>query len=82
MVVYLCVLIVFSLHRELFKLIIVNEPLPEMVLSHISSMSPAWVTKIEASYVDDAHCTDIIHKFVIDPLTVPQYSLHSYILRY
>jgi hypothetical protein len=28
-----CVLIVFSLHRESLKLILVNEPLPEGVLS-------------------------------------------------
>jgi hypothetical protein len=33
MVLYLCVLIVFSLHRELLKLILVDEPLPEVVLS-------------------------------------------------
>jgi hypothetical protein len=34
MVLYLCVLIVFSLHRESLKLILVNEPLPKVVLSH------------------------------------------------
>jgi hypothetical protein len=33
MVLYLCVLIVLSLHRESLKLILVNEPLPEVVLS-------------------------------------------------
>jgi hypothetical protein len=32
---YLCVLIVFSLHRELLKLILVDEPLPKVVLSHM-----------------------------------------------
>jgi hypothetical protein len=36
MVLYLCVLIVFSLHRESLKLILVDEPLPEVVQSHIS----------------------------------------------
>jgi hypothetical protein len=30
---YLCVLIVFSLRRESFKLILVNEPFPKVVLS-------------------------------------------------
>jgi hypothetical protein len=30
-------LLVFSLRRELFKLILVNEPLPEMVLSQLVS---------------------------------------------
>jgi hypothetical protein len=29
------VLIVFSLHRESLKLILVDEPLPEVVLSHL-----------------------------------------------
>jgi hypothetical protein len=33
MVVYLCVLIVFLLYRESLKLILVDEPLPEVVLS-------------------------------------------------
>jgi hypothetical protein len=31
---YLCVLIVFSLRRESLKLILVDEPLAEVVLSH------------------------------------------------
>jgi hypothetical protein len=35
MVLYLCVLIVFSLHRESFKLILVDEPLPDVVLSQL-----------------------------------------------
>jgi hypothetical protein len=30
---YLCVLIVFLLHQESLKLILVDEPLPEVVLS-------------------------------------------------
>jgi hypothetical protein len=43
-------LIVFSLHQESLKLILVNEPLPEVVLSHlvrtgrlkpVSAMKPA-----------------------------------------
>jgi hypothetical protein len=38
MVLYLCVLIVFSLHRESFKLILVDEPLPEVILSQFSRM--------------------------------------------
>jgi hypothetical protein len=32
MVLYLCVLIVFSFHRESLKLILDDEPLPEVVL--------------------------------------------------
>jgi hypothetical protein len=34
-IVYLCVLIAFSLHRESLKLILVDEPLPEVVLSQL-----------------------------------------------
>jgi hypothetical protein len=37
-------LIVFSLHRESLKLILVNEPLPEVVLSH----APGWSAGSEA----------------------------------
>jgi hypothetical protein len=35
LVLYLCVLIVFSLHRESLKLILVVEPLPEVVMSQL-----------------------------------------------
>jgi hypothetical protein len=35
MVLYLCVLIVFLLRRELLNLILVIEPLPEVVLSQL-----------------------------------------------
>jgi hypothetical protein len=35
MVLYLCVLIVFSLRQESLKLILVDEPLPEVVLSQL-----------------------------------------------
>jgi hypothetical protein len=41
MVLYLCVLIVFSLHRELFKLILVDEPLTEVVLSYSAILLPS-----------------------------------------
>jgi hypothetical protein len=34
MVLYSCVLIVFSLHRELLMLILEDEPLPVGILSH------------------------------------------------
>jgi hypothetical protein len=34
-IVYFCVLIVISLHRELLKLILVDEPPPEVVLSQL-----------------------------------------------
>jgi hypothetical protein len=33
--IVLCVLIVFSLHRESLKLILVDEPLPEGILSQL-----------------------------------------------
>jgi hypothetical protein len=36
MVLYLCVLIVFLLHRESLKLILDDEPLPEVALSHLA----------------------------------------------
>jgi hypothetical protein len=39
LVLYLCVLIVFSLRRESLKLILVDEPLPEFLLSHSARCS-------------------------------------------
>jgi hypothetical protein len=33
MVLYLCVLVVFSIHQESLKLILVDEPLSDVVLS-------------------------------------------------
>jgi hypothetical protein len=47
----------------------------EPAVSAISSTSPAWVIDIEASYIDDAHCTDIIQKLLINPSAVPHYLL-------
>jgi hypothetical protein len=43
-IVYLCVLIVFSLHREPFKLILVNEPLiSEVVLSQVDTLGDMYI---------------------------------------
>jgi hypothetical protein len=41
LILYLCVLIIFSLRQELLKLILVDEPLPEVVLSQLVS-EQAW----------------------------------------
>jgi hypothetical protein len=50
MVLYLCVLIVFSLHRESLKLILVDEPPPQG-----GSITPALDHKV-ARYHDPPHC--------------------------
>jgi hypothetical protein len=43
-IVYLCVLIVFSLHREPFKLILVDEPLiSEVVLSQVDTLGDMYI---------------------------------------
>jgi hypothetical protein len=42
MVLYSCVLIVFSLHRESLKLILKDGPLPEVVLSHRCNSRNRW----------------------------------------
>jgi predicted ATPase len=51
MVLYLCVLIVFSLHQELLKLILVNEPLPEVVLSQLASAQNMTFTVRHSRYL-------------------------------
>jgi hypothetical protein len=40
MVLNLCALIVFSFHRESLKLILVDKPIPEMLLSQVLPPSP------------------------------------------
>jgi hypothetical protein len=48
----------------------------------ISSATPAWVAEIEAIYNDDKHCTDLTQHLLIDAQAVPNYLVHSGILRY
>jgi hypothetical protein len=48
MVLYLCVLSVFSLHRESLNLILIDEPLPEVVLSH----AMCWGCRPEALHAE------------------------------
>jgi hypothetical protein len=49
MVLYSCVLIVFLLHRESLKLILVDEPLPEVVLSHIPTFNDSYLRSNSAN---------------------------------
>jgi hypothetical protein len=44
MVLYLCVFIVFSLHRESLKLILEDRPLPEGVLSQTAPLP--WIKTV------------------------------------
>jgi hypothetical protein len=54
----------------------------ETNLVAISSATPAWVVDIEASYSRDQYYTYLIHKLLIDTQAVPDYPVHSGILRY
>jgi hypothetical protein len=58
MVLYLGVLIVFSLRRESLKLILVIEPLPEVVLSHswTGTVGPSLPSFTIAPCVDSLLC--------------------------
>jgi hypothetical protein len=56
MVLYICVLIVFSLHRESLKPILVDEPLPEVVLSQRTqatqtSLARPWDTTRRGKWI-------------------------------
>jgi hypothetical protein len=53
MVLYFCVLIVFSLHRESLKLILVTELLPEVVLSHMFDVGTSEETALQDESVAD-----------------------------
>jgi hypothetical protein len=48
----------------------------------ISSAVPTWITDIEASYHNDIHFTNIIQQLAINPEAVPNYTLHTGILRH
>jgi hypothetical protein len=51
-------------------------------INAISSVAPAWITDVEASYLDDTFYTTIIEQLLVNEHAVPNYSLHSGILRY
>jgi hypothetical protein len=55
MVLYFCVLIVFSLRRESLKPILVDEPLPEVVLSHSAQSENRHLQQENHAYVGDRH---------------------------
>jgi hypothetical protein len=55
--VYLCVLIVFSLLWESLKLILVDESLPEVVLSHLCLGVHDFVKKISNLQASDTQFT-------------------------
>jgi hypothetical protein len=51
-------------------------------ISDISSVVPAWVTEIEDNYKSDSTYADLITQLAVNSQAVPNYSLHSGILRY
>ena len=55
---------------------------PTAVCSYISTLVPAWLSAVLASYTTDLVAQNILSKLALDPAAVPQYSLHSGILRY
>jgi hypothetical protein len=48
----------------------------------ISSTIPAWISDIEESYHHDTTYTSLIEQLTVNDQAVPDYSLHSIILRY
>jgi hypothetical protein len=61
MVLYLCVLIVFSLHRELLKLILVDEPLSEVILSHVPLVELDCLLSSHADFAGGQSCDPVLH---------------------
>jgi hypothetical protein len=51
MVLYLCVLIVFSLRRESLNMILIDESLPEVVLSHTRFLEKLWQKLYRKQYL-------------------------------
>jgi hypothetical protein len=62
MVLYFCVLIVFSLHRESLKLILDDEPLPEVVLLQpLTIRGDMIVPKCALQYSKNCNVLHILH---------------------
>jgi hypothetical protein len=54
----------------------------EQQLNAISSVTLAWITDIEQSYVNDTHYTSLIQQLLVNDQSVLNYSVHTGILRY
>jgi hypothetical protein len=63
MLLYLCVLIVFSLHQESLKLILVDEPLPEVVLSQYSTFARNVIHRYFMTHHASHSCSTVILSF-------------------
>jgi hypothetical protein len=56
-------------------------PASSQVLA-ISTVQPAWLTSVQASYVDDPQAQQLLQQLAVDPSSVQHYTLRQGILRY
>jgi hypothetical protein len=48
----------------------------------LTTVQPAWLSAVVASYTGDAHVQTLLQKLAVDPAAVPSYTLTQGILRY
>jgi hypothetical protein len=48
----------------------------------ISAAIPSWVIDVEASYVGDAKCVQLLQDLALDPASHPHYTMKAGLLRY
>jgi hypothetical protein len=48
----------------------------------ISTVQPAWLTSVQASYVDDPQAQQLLQQLAVDPSSIQHYTLRQGILRY
>ena len=54
----------------------------EPVCQALSSVTPSWINEIEQSYMGDKTYQQLLEKLTINATSVPDYTIHSGILRY
>jgi hypothetical protein len=51
-------------------------------IAALSTVTPLWIADIENSYTNDEGYVDIIQQLLVNPQSVPHYTVHQGILRY
>ena len=48
----------------------------------ITVITPSWVETVEASYLEDPFCQELLQKLTVSPNSTPPFTLHAGVLRY
>jgi hypothetical protein len=70
-----------GIHNDAADALSRKAPASSQVLA-ISTVQPAWLTSVQASYVEDSHAQHILQQLAVDPSSVQHYTLRQGILHY